>query len=50
MKGNENPSLIKELIKQIAQCQKSPCQGKYREFGHFVKAQGKEGKFCLLKL
>ena len=27
--------------------QKNPCQGKHREFGNFVKTQGKRREFCL---
>ena len=25
----------------------NPCQGKHREFGNFVKTQGKKREFCL---
>ena len=28
---------------------KNPCQGKHREFGNFVKIQGKQREFCLNK-
>ena len=44
---DEGPHCIGKTGKTGKMAQKIPCQEKHREFGNFVKTQGKHREFCL---